>query len=215
MAGLEAEERYREAGADGHAARRSAGAVHTGGDVDRNDWNVALVGGFDQRGHLAGDIAVETCAEQRVDDEAGVTDVGRNGFAPAFGVNRGVSPELRTIADEGGAHIPAHLAQLAGDHEAIAAIVAGTAKDEDRALAEAAHDLVRDRPARVLHQRQRRHARGLGQTVGAGHFSGREELVHGAVLAQTAPPSWPGAPMQRAARRRPLNPGRFATDQWS
>jgi hypothetical protein len=76
-------------------------------------------------------------------------------------------------------HRPALLLEQAGDHEAIAAIVAGAAQHQHRALVVAFGDRLGDGLAGGLHELERLDAPLDGQAIGLCHLARREQDVGG------------------------------------
>ena len=69
-------------------------------------------------------------------------------------------------AQQGYPHRPTRTGEPPGDDEAVTAVVAGTAEDDDRPRGPALLDRVGDSGACVIHQLDARGARGNSQTVG-------------------------------------------------
>ena len=140
VTGVEEARRDREpelAAVEGHRQRRAhgAGSDLAGGridarrDVDRDDRRAGGVDPLDRRRRLLPRLAVETRAEERVDDQIGLLDRGR----------------LDRIA--------ALLAQDPGRDPAVAAVRAAAADDRDPArVGEPLQHLARNGRAGALHQ---------------------------------------------------------------
>ena len=113
---------------------------------------------------------------------APVEDVGRERLdrpGEALGHGGGIFWQPTQIAVEAEPHSVASLHQMPRGNEAIAAIIAGTAKDDDALLVgEALGDLVGHGAARVLHERRAGHAALDGKRVGPGHLVGGQQFEH-------------------------------------
>ena len=138
---------------------------------------------------------VQAGAEDRVDDERAVADLGEvqlprlavgdldDGEAePAedLEVDAGVAAHVGDRADEEHRHVDAALQQRPRDDEAVAAVVAAAAEDRRRCssseIAVHGFDRRHDLAAGVLHQHERRNADVLDRAaIGLAHLRGVED----------------------------------------
>ncbi len=190
-----AEERDRQVSADDAAcslalAHHARGiAMQAARHVDGDDRRVRFVDGPGERGVRTFQRTRKPRAEQRIDDERlrGCRLEVADGFRRTVPAPRHLARvALQSLSVQGREHGdgPAALLQQPGDDIAVAAIVAGAAQHRRRALRRAAADRIGDRTSGVLHQRQRRHARGDGQPVGLAHLGDGEnggEVTHRAL----------------------------------
>ena len=80
---------------------------------------------------------------------------------------------------------PARFLQMTRRHEAVAAIVAGAAQDDDRPWPMTAQHGLGDSPARRFHESGARDAAGNGGSIGPGHLRAaqKDEIVVGSEFA--------------------------------
>ena len=113
---------------------------------------------------------------------APVEHVGRERLdtpGEALGHGGGIFRQPAHVAVEAEPHSVAPLQQMPRGNEAITAIIAGTAKDDDALLVgEALGDLVGHGATRVLHERRAGDAARDGKRVGTGHLVGGQKLEH-------------------------------------
>jgi hypothetical protein len=69
------------------------------------------------------------------------------------------------LAQQSNAHGPSALRQGAGDYEAVAAVIAGSAQDGNRPGRPSAHNLTRDALSGLLHEQCARYTRGHRQSI--------------------------------------------------
>ena len=97
----------------------------------------------------------------------------------ALGHGGGIFRQPAQVAVKAEPHSVASLQQMPRGYEAITAIIAGTAKDDDALLVgESLGDLIGHGAARVLHERRAGHAARDGKRVGTGHLVGGQKLEH-------------------------------------
>ena len=189
VAGLQPEEGDARGRLDRCAADVSASPVEARGNVDRDDGDAPAgdgVDGFDDRPRLAVDVAREPRAEDGVDDSVrpGKVDVrgGPRVAGESGGCDRGVAVQRFAPSEKAEFDRKTPLRQEARRDKAVAAIVAGPAKDSDPApRPDDPRRLVRDRAARGLHQRDSRDSPRDRHAVGLAHLGGGQEFreVHG------------------------------------
>ena len=182
MSRLAAEERDAFARPHGRAHHRTACAIDTTRQVDRDDGRAARVHRFDQRARCAVGHAIQSGAEQRVDDDAGARNpLGRRRLDRASPSLRGfgcVTLQCRGVAEQHEPHRIATLGKDARRHEPVATIVARSRHHHDPRAEWAARHRVGDRPARLFHQRDAGHAGCDREPVARRHFVGSQKLDH-------------------------------------
>ena len=163
QAGLEGDERCRREGADGWRVRVSRCTVDAGWNVEREDGRAAVVRPLDQLGNPAFRRPREADPEQAIDRRvlAGAMAVLRV-VPPPVGERlvgrRGILRQSPLVASKDDVHVVIAAAQQTGNDECVAAVVAGTGKDDDGAppIAAEAQGDVRRRSACALHETVRR-----------------------------------------------------------
>ena len=138
--------------------------------IDRHHRHAELVDVGDDRLEQPGQAAAEPGAEQRVDDHVALGDFGEVQLpllrvgdldhrhadaAEHFEVDAGVVLHFRDAAEQEDHRLDAALRQRAGDHEAVAAVVAAAAEHGDAAGGERVERGLHRRDglaARVLHE---------------------------------------------------------------
>ena len=187
MARLQPEERHAGARLDRDPAHPAGLAVDAGGDVDRDHRPAAArerIDALDDRLRFAVDVARKPRPEQRVDHAIRAARIDRRGVEDralkARGGEGGIALQRLAPADEPKLDRVAAAHEQARGDEAVAAVPAGAAEDDDPASRlRAPRRLVRDREARPLHERDARRSRFDRGTVGFAHFGWRQELRGG------------------------------------
>ncbi|MGX0963086.1 hypothetical protein AB7M63_003535 [Bradyrhizobium japonicum] len=183
-----------------------AGAVDAARQVDREHRGAVGVDRFDHRVRLAVDRATEARAEQRIDDQRGLSDRLRierqHRVLPAARRGGRVTLELVSLAHQDHRDVAPLRGELGGCDKTVAAIVAGTSHDQDRPLLHQRIGGLRDRLSRAEHQLEAGRACRNTELVGTLHFSVGQNF-HATSLVQT--------PLQQA-RSVPTHPAeqRFA-----
>ena len=154
------------------------------GDVDREHAPAGAgesIDALDDRFRHALDVAREARAEQGVDHAIGPGEIERRGVEDraliARGGERRIAAQRLAPAEEPELdRIAAPRKQARGD-EAVAAVAAGAAQDDDPAARLCkTRRFIRDREARTLHERDARRSRCDGEAVGLAHFGRGQEL---------------------------------------
>ena len=184
-------------------ADRIAGIGRQAGrQIDGDDRNARRVDVGDHAFDQAGDRRVEAGAEDRVDDERAVADLGEvqlprlavrdfdDGQAEAaenLEIDPRVAADVGDRADEEHRHVDAALHQRARDDEAVAAVVAAAAQHGHVPLEQVAVDRLHGRDdlaAGVLHQHERRDADLLDRPpIGFAHLRGVQHAHRTWILA--------------------------------
>ena len=175
VSGLPAEEGHGGPGANGYAPDGAGGAVDAARHVDRNHGQSALVQRFDERGEAALDGAREPRPEQSIDHDIGAGEKAGgkrlDGAGPELGHGGSVMGKLGAVPLKPKPDGVTLLKQMARGDKAVAAIVAGTAENGDRArIGEAPRNLVGDGAPGALHQRETKHAALHGKAIGLAHL---------------------------------------------
>ena len=211
VAGLQAEEGDARARLDRDAANLAACPVDAGGDVDRDHAPAGAGESFDaldDRFRNALDVAREPGPEQSVDDAISAARIDGCGVEDlalvARGGERRIARQRFLPADEPEFDRVAALCQEPPGDEAVAAIAAGAAEDDDpSARLREPRRLVGDREARALHQRDAWRSGGHGEAVGLAHFGRGQELRARLGIEHGGEGARPFRPAQAAKTRFP------------
>ncbi len=183
--------------ADGGAERSPRVRRQAGGDVDGEDRRAARVHGLDRRGRDARDGRVQPGAEQRVDDGGGAiqpaaercdVSLAREALdlaaaaAPSPQHERRVAAHLVRRSDQPHLDRDPGAPQMARDDEAVAAVVAPAAHDDDRPAPRRA---VRAAPG---WRRRRRAPSGRGPGVPCSMVQRSSARISAAVVTIMTPP---------------------------
>ena len=142
--------------------------------------------------HLAGDTldgTREPRAEQRIDHQRSPLEKTESErldrASPGFRGPRSIALQGAAGAEQPDPDRPARFLQMTRRHEAIAAIVAGAAQDDDGPRPMAALHRLGDRPSRRFHEISPRHAAGDGGSIGLGHLRAaqKDEVFVGSEFA--------------------------------
>ena len=169
------------------------------------------VDALDDRFRDAVDVAREPGPEQSVDDEIGAAGIDGCGVEDlalvARGGERRIAPQRFAPADEPELDRVAALCQEPRGDEAVAAVAAGAAEDDDPAARlREPRRLVGDREARALHQRDAWRSGGHGEAVGLAHFGRGQEFRARLGIEHGGEGARPFRPAQAAKTRFP-SPG--------
>ncbi len=214
MAGLEPEEGDARARLDRDAAHLARSPIDAGGDVDREHAPAGAgerIDALDDRFRFAVDVAREAGAEQGVDHTSGAVRIKRRGVEDppviARGGERRIAFQRFAFAQEPKLDRVAALSQKARGDEAVAAIAARAAEDDDPAARFGEpRRFVGDRKAGPLHERDARRSGGDGEAVSLAHFGRGQELGARAGIEHGGEGARAGARAQAAKTRFP-SPG--------
>ncbi len=153
-------------------------------DVERHDGCSMLRDARDRRTDLRTRDTLCPGAEQGVDDDVGTGEIGPSGNAEPIGHSqhrRRIPAHAIVGRDQHDPDIQAAVAEVARDHEAVAAVVAGTADDGDPAGIGIAHEEHGGCGCtRRLHQRGTREpGLGDGPAVELSQVFGPPQRLHG------------------------------------
>ncbi len=181
MPGLAAEERHRLGGTYRDAHHGTGVAVNTARQIDAEDRRAVRVDRRDDVAEVALDRPVEARTEQRVDDQGGRADRARIAWQyrmlPAPCRERRVALQGVAVAEQDDGDVSATRCKLGRRDKTVAAIIAASGDDKDRALLDQIHCRLRHSLAGLQHQRKARSACGDRQPVGMLHL-GRGENFH-------------------------------------
>ena len=92
---------------------------------------------------------------------------------------RRIALETSAVAQQGQANRPASRNQMACCHETVAAVIAGSAADQDGPRVPPGLNRFGNSPTGVLHKRAAGHAAGNGRGIGTRHLRYAEQRSHG------------------------------------
>ena len=171
----------RQIGQHRRTAQLAGGSVDARGDIERHDGGGRGVHLFDRLGRRAFGHAGESGAKDGVERDVGVADrldaVDDLDAEPLGDLEVQPGVALIGAAPGDGVHgdVDAGVEQLAGDHEAVAAVVAFARIDHHALGVEGQHDLAGHRDAGALHEVTAGDAEPLDRgRVGGAHLLGRE-----------------------------------------
>src|SRR3569623_1155674 len=180
MTGLLAKERHRAGGVDRNAHYFAAVAVDAARQIDRQHRSTACVDRLDHRARLAFHVTIESCAEQRIDDERGFAERLRlereKRAAPCFRGTCCVAFQRIWFAQQGDGDVAATRGEIAGGDEAVAAIVATPRHHYDVPIRGEPLRRGGHRLPRTLHQHEAVSAALHRKRIGAGHFSDAQKF---------------------------------------
>ena len=163
MAGLGAVKSHGEHGRSRGPEDRAAVAIDAGGNVDRHHRHAGASHRLNRLSCDAVQGAREPGAEQPIDHEPGAFDQlgieGQHVVGPGIRRQGRVAAQALPRAEQGNPDRPAALLEKPGGHEAVAAVVAGSAEHERRPWREAGRDRSGDRRAGVFHELDARRRR--------------------------------------------------------
>ena len=161
--------------ADCHTHHRCRGTVDPARQIDRKNQRTVAVDGLDHIVRLAGYRAIETRAEQRIDDQSGLADrlriEGQHRVFPTFGSGRRVALQALAVAKQDDRNFAATRRQFRRGHKSIAAVISGSRNDQDWALRHQFHGNRRHCLSCAQHQREPRPTGCDREPIGSLHFS--------------------------------------------
>jgi hypothetical protein len=135
---LEANKRHGQVGANTGTHHRAGIAGDPGRHVDRQRGCRTVVNPRNQRRSRTTQVALQAGSEQSVDQQIVAVQgcfIGRPGapadLFPCITCRRGVAADALRVTVQENLRLSARLVQQAGHHEAVTAVVAGTADDRD------------------------------------------------------------------------------------
>jgi len=183
VAGLAAKEGDTFRRRDRAPHHRAGRAVDAACQIHGNDRRAARVHGRDHLRRLPGDRAIETGAEQRIDDDARAFEDARGGrlerAAEPVRRLRGIAFELGPVADQREPHGKSALRQQAAGDKPVAAVVARPGDDGDGAARRRPRGGgIGHGPAGVLHQRDTGNPARDREAIGFRHLGVGQKLDH-------------------------------------
>ncbi len=187
VAGLAPEERHRLVGFDGLAEDRAGRAGDARREIDRDDARACVARGIhppQELGRLPRDRPGKPCAEEGIDDRRRAVERHRGGIedrAEKFAARRrSVAAQRLFGAEQRGRDRKPPFGKEPCRNEAVAAIVAGSAQDDDGPLrlplARPAHNHARHRLPGPLHEAQPAHPGLDRMAIGLRHLGRAQQL---------------------------------------
>ena len=151
------------------------GAVDAARQIDAENRRAVGIDRLDHLERIALDRAVETGAEQRIDDQRRPADRLRierqHRIFPSPRRRRRIALQAVALAQQDHRDLAAARRQFGRRHETVAAIVAAAGDHQDRPLLHQVHRGFGNGLTGAQHQREAGRAGGDGQPVGALHLS--------------------------------------------
>jgi len=180
MRGLAAEERHRLHGVNRNPHDGAGRAVDPARQVDGENGGAVGVDSLDHLERLALDGAIETGAEQRIDDQRRLADRLRierqHRKFPAARRQRGIAPQAVPFAEQDHRDLAAAGGQFGRRDKTVTAIVAAAGDHHDGPLPDELHGGFGHGLARAHHQRETGRAGGDRQPVRTLHFGGGQHF---------------------------------------
>jgi hypothetical protein len=124
-------------------------------------------------------FAAEPCTKDRIHYQfRAIENGGRqrlDGCPPPLRMTTRLAGQMIARAEQGDANGPAGFDEMPGGDEAVAAVVSGSAQNDDGPHLPAPPDLACDGPTGVLHHIDGWHAGGYRQTIGFSHLANAKQ----------------------------------------